>query len=97
MDPNERGGRRQEVSARSLVEMPRYAKILDRRKRLRYLPCDSPTGKMHLEGRLPMRKMLGLMMALGLLLAISGTALAECGPGHTDTAQPTPTKPLPQS
>ncbi len=44
-----------------------------------------------------MRKMLGLLIALGLMLAISGTALAECGSGHTDTAQPAPTKPQPQS
>jgi len=44
-----------------------------------------------------MRKMLALLIALGLMLAVAGTALAECGTGHTDTAQPTPTKPPPQS
>jgi hypothetical protein len=44
-----------------------------------------------------MRKMLALLIALGLILAVAGTVTAECGPGHTDTAQPTPTKPPPQS
>ncbi|MGE5849047.1 MAG: hypothetical protein ACM362_02830 [Candidatus Methylomirabilota bacterium] len=44
-----------------------------------------------------MRKMMALLMALGLMLTVAGTALAECGSGHTDTAQPTPTKPPPQS
>jgi len=44
-----------------------------------------------------MREMLGVLIALSLLLAIAGTAMAECGSGHTDTAQPVPTKPLPQS
>jgi hypothetical protein len=44
-----------------------------------------------------MQKMLSFLVALGLLLAIAGTALAECGSGHTDTAQPAPTKPQPQS
>jgi hypothetical protein len=44
-----------------------------------------------------MQRMLGFLVALSLLLAIAGTAVANCGAGHTDTAQPAPTKPLPQS
>ena len=44
-----------------------------------------------------MPKMRGVLIALSLLLAIAGTAVADCGSGHTDTAQPAPTKPLPQS
>jgi hypothetical protein len=97
MDTNERRETRQEVSASPLVAMRRRAKKLDRTRRLRYPPCDSLTGKMTCEGRLLMQKMLGLLIALSLLLAIAGTAMAECGSGHTDTAQPAPTKPLPQS
>jgi hypothetical protein len=44
-----------------------------------------------------MRKMIAVLIALGLMLAVAGTAMAECSTGHTGTAQPTPTKPPPQS
>ena len=44
-----------------------------------------------------MRKLVSLVFALGLLLGIAGSALAECGGSHTDTATPAPTKPMPQS
>ena len=97
MDTNERRETRQEVSASPLVAMRRRAKKLDRTKRLRYPSSGFLAGNMNREGRLPMQKMRGLLIALSLLLAIAGTAMAECGSGHTDTAQPAPTKPLPQS
>jgi hypothetical protein len=45
-----------------------------------------------------MRRLVTLLLALGLLLGVAGSALADCGAGHTDTATPTtPGKPLPQS
>ena len=44
-----------------------------------------------------MRTLMTPLIALALLLGAAGAALAECGAGHTDTAKPTPTKPLPQS
>lgn len=72
-------------------------KKLDRTKRLRYRTGNLADRRMTREGRETMRKMMALLMALGLMLTVAGTALAECGSGHTDTAQPTPTKPPPQS
>lgn len=44
-----------------------------------------------------MRRVMAVLLALGLLLAVAGSALAECGGSHTDTATPAPQKPLPQS
>jgi len=53
--------------------------------------------KSHAEGGIAMRKLVTMLLALGLLLGVAGSALANCGAGHTDTAQPTTGKPLPQS
>jgi len=45
-----------------------------------------------------MRKLVTLLLALGLLLGVAGSSLADCGASHTDTVQPTTTeKPLPKS
>ncbi len=44
-----------------------------------------------------MRRLMSLLIALGLLLAVAGTALAECSADHPDTAKPTTTKPQPQT
>ncbi len=44
-----------------------------------------------------MRRVVTVLLALGLLLGAAGSALAQCGAGHTDTAQPTTGKPLPQT
>ena len=44
-----------------------------------------------------MRALTPLLIALGLLVAIAGTSFANCGADHTDTAQPTTSRPLPQS
>jgi hypothetical protein len=43
-----------------------------------------------------MRTLLGVLVALTLLFSLAGTALADCGAGHSDTSKP-PEKPLPQS
>ncbi len=45
-----------------------------------------------------MRKMATLLVALSLLLGVAGTALANCGGDHADTASPPPpTQPLPRA
>jgi hypothetical protein len=44
-----------------------------------------------------MRALMSLVIALGLFLGAAGTASAECGGDHADTAKPTTSKPLPQS
>ncbi len=44
-----------------------------------------------------MRLLMSLLIALAMFLGIAGTALAECGADHTDTAKPTTTKPQPQT
>ncbi len=44
-----------------------------------------------------MRRVVTVLFALGLLLGVAGSALAQCGASHTDTAQPSTEKPLPQS
>jgi hypothetical protein len=44
-----------------------------------------------------MRKLLSLVLALGLLLGVAGTAMANCGAGHTEAGTNPPTQPLPQS
>ena len=54
-------------------------------------------GSINKKKETAMRKLVSLVFALGLLLGIAGSALAECGGSHTDTATPAPTKPMPQS
>lgn len=44
-----------------------------------------------------MRRLMTVLLALGLLLGVAGSALATCGASHGDTATPTTEKPLPQS
>lgn len=44
-----------------------------------------------------MRRVVTVLFALGLLLGVAGSALAQCGASHSDTAQPTTGKPLPQT
>ena len=54
-------------------------------------------GQCHAEGGMVMRKVVTVLLALGLLLGAAGSALANCGANHTDAAQPTTGKPLPQT
>jgi hypothetical protein len=54
-------------------------------------------GAVHVEGGMVMRKVVTVLLALGLLLGVAGSALANCGANHTDAAQPTTGKPLPQT
>ncbi len=44
-----------------------------------------------------MRRVVGLVVVLGLVLGLAGGALAECGAGHSGTVSAPPEKPLPQS
>lgn len=71
--------------------------FVDKTNGLLYKRPSSTVGNHHKEGGTAMRKLVALMLALGLLLGVVGTALAECGGSHTDTATPTTQKPLPQS
>ena len=71
--------------------------FIDKTKGLLYKRPNSTVGNRHKEGGTAMRRLVTLMLALGLLLGIAGSALAECGGSHTDTATPTTQKPLPQS
>ncbi len=68
-------------------------KRLDGTKRLRYVQGEHDPQKR----RIHMRRLMSLLIALGLLLAVAGTALAECSADHPDTAKPTTTKPQPQT
>jgi hypothetical protein len=43
-----------------------------------------------------MRKLSALLLAFGLMLGVAGSALANCGAEHTDTAKPT-SQPQPQT
>ena len=43
-----------------------------------------------------MRRLVTLILALGLVLGVAGSALAECGASHADTAKPAPQQPQPQ-
>jgi hypothetical protein len=38
-----------------------------------------------------------MLLALGLLLGVAGSALANCGADHADTQTPPTQKPLPQT
>ncbi len=44
-----------------------------------------------------MRRLMTLLIAVAMMLAAAGTALAECSADHPDTAKPTTTKPQPQT
>jgi hypothetical protein len=44
-----------------------------------------------------MRTLLGVLAALALAASLAGSALADCGAGHSDTVSTPPEKPLPQS
>ena len=44
-----------------------------------------------------MRKLMTVLLALGLLMGVAGTALANCGATHADTSAPSTQMPLPQS
>jgi hypothetical protein len=44
-----------------------------------------------------MRKVITLLLALGLLLGASGSALANCGGDHADTATPSSGRPPAQT
>jgi hypothetical protein len=46
-----------------------------------------------------MRKLASLLLALGLLIGVAGTAIANCGGQHADTTatSPTTTQPLPRT
>jgi hypothetical protein len=71
--------------------------FVDKTKGLLYKRPNSTVGNRHKEGGTAMRRLVTLMLALGLLLGVVGSTLAECGGSHTDTATPTTQKPLPQS
>ena len=43
-----------------------------------------------------MRRLAALLLALGLVLGVAGSALANCGVEHADTAKPT-SQPQPQT
>jgi len=81
----------------SLAASYASTKDLDGTKRLRYIQATCAGKGTLYRRREPMRTLMSLLIALVLLLGAAGAALAECGAGHTDTAKPTPTKPLPQS
>jgi hypothetical protein len=49
------------------------------------------------KGGMAMRRFVTVLLALALLLGVAESALANCGAGHSDTAQPTTGKPLPQT
>ena len=36
-----------------------------------------------------MRRLAALLLAFGLVLGVAGSALAQCGADHADTAKPT--------
>ncbi len=40
-----------------------------------------------------MRTLIALALALGLLVGVAGTALANCGADHADTSAPAPQRP----
>ncbi len=40
-----------------------------------------------------MRTLIALSLALGLLVGVAGTALANCGADHADTSAPAPQRP----
>jgi len=44
-----------------------------------------------------MRKVITLLLALGLLVGATGGALANCGAGHTDTPSPSTGRPPAQT
>ncbi len=44
-----------------------------------------------------MRKLFTLVLALGLLLGVAGTALANCGVDHANTGTPSSERPQPQT
>ena len=46
-----------------------------------------------------MRKLASLLLALGLLIGVAGTAIANCGGDHADTtaSSPTTSQPLPRT
>jgi len=44
-----------------------------------------------------MQKLLAFVVAFGLLVGVGGTALANCGADHADTASPTSGRPPAQS
>ncbi len=46
-----------------------------------------------------MRKLASLLLALGLLVGVAGTAMAQCGGQHADStaSSPTTTQPLPRT
>ena len=75
----------------------RAENFVDKTKGLLYKRPSSTVGNRYKEGGTAMRRLVTLMLALGLLLGVAGSALAECGGSHTDTATPTTQKPLPQS
>jgi hypothetical protein len=54
-------------------------------------------GASHTEGGIAMRKLVTLLLTVGLLLGLAGSVLAECGPSHAGTPTPTTEKPLPQT
>jgi len=44
-----------------------------------------------------MRKLVTLVLALGLILGVAESALANCGASHADTEKPTSQEPRPQT
>ena len=44
-----------------------------------------------------MRKLFTLVLALGLLVGVAGSALANCGVDHANTGTSSPEKPKPQT
>jgi hypothetical protein len=51
----------------------------------------------HAEGGIEMRKLVTLVLAVGLLLGIAGNALANCGVDHANTPTPSSERPKPQT
>jgi hypothetical protein len=43
-----------------------------------------------------MRRLAALLLAFGLVMSVAGSALANCGADHADTAKPT-SQPQPQT
>ena len=44
-----------------------------------------------------MRKLFTLVLALGLLVGVAGSALANCGADHANTDKPSSEQPRPQT
>ena len=44
-----------------------------------------------------MRKLITLLFVVGLLMGVAGSALANCGASHTNTATPSSEQPKPQT